>query len=597
MATYYKYAERNADNYIDWNSVGKEMSDMLSETNRIREEQKAALDENSRQYGLTLANAPVGESEAARAYALRFADNASNFMKMQDRLLKSGQLKMKDYLIGRQNLMDDTDNAFGALTDYQKMYKDKMERAKTDKSAAWELEGMKHAEQFGDFSRSDLYINPTNGRVSTAMKDENGKFIGDPNTYQSVSSLRGLLLGKWDKFNTNAATDAFAKTMGKYTETLSKGGMILKVSDILNRKDSDIGKKFLDYETQAINGILANDFNRLSVLTDSKKFADDGEQYRFTYDETDAKAHPESAILMVMDNTTKQFMPKFSKEQMNASTEWLRNEARVKYDRETTGVQKQEYHASEAERQGALSKKAYLQEANIIGHLYDGDDSQVANAVQHFGGFGSIQNITRTSNGVDIIYKDGSQKTYTMPENISRNDFIRGITPYLLGEEASPYIDEMVKNSKKGNLGKFNETAVSKSSTIPGLTKEQLKQKAESESDAKKREIFTNRINSSDLSNIVNKTESEAVPKLVAKFAGTGFTFEESGGGSYVTITAPDGKTEIEVSLNGDYEENKSAEETIKEFIVGNQSYKSWQNINIPVGGNADIQQRIKTEY
>jgi len=55
MATYYKYAERSADSQINWAEVGKNMSDMLKEETRIREEKKAAIDAASREFGQTLA--------------------------------------------------------------------------------------------------------------------------------------------------------------------------------------------------------------------------------------------------------------------------------------------------------------------------------------------------------------------------------------------------------------------------------------------------------------------------------------------------------------------------------------------------------------
>jgi len=41
--TYYKYAERESDSQVNWASVGKDMSDMLAETNRVREEKKLLL--------------------------------------------------------------------------------------------------------------------------------------------------------------------------------------------------------------------------------------------------------------------------------------------------------------------------------------------------------------------------------------------------------------------------------------------------------------------------------------------------------------------------------------------------------------------------
>ena len=61
MGTYYKYAERSADSTINWAEVGKNMTDMLQEETRIREEKKSAIDKSTRELGETLANAPMGD--------------------------------------------------------------------------------------------------------------------------------------------------------------------------------------------------------------------------------------------------------------------------------------------------------------------------------------------------------------------------------------------------------------------------------------------------------------------------------------------------------------------------------------------------------
>ena len=46
MATYYKYAERGADSQVNWAEVGKNLSDMLSDEVKIREEKKATYEQS-----------------------------------------------------------------------------------------------------------------------------------------------------------------------------------------------------------------------------------------------------------------------------------------------------------------------------------------------------------------------------------------------------------------------------------------------------------------------------------------------------------------------------------------------------------------------
>ena len=70
MATYFKYAEREADSYVNWAEIGKSMSDMLKTENQIREDKKSAIDKASREYGEQLANAPQGEHKGLNQWAL-----------------------------------------------------------------------------------------------------------------------------------------------------------------------------------------------------------------------------------------------------------------------------------------------------------------------------------------------------------------------------------------------------------------------------------------------------------------------------------------------------------------------------------------------
>ncbi len=166
----------------------------------------------------------------------------------------------------------------------------------------------------------------------------------NPNQFASVSTLRNQIAGKYDKFNTNAATDAFVNGLGEEVTSAIKqgastaaGGLILNVEDIRKRTDlSEDGKqilyKFADSENQFIKSTLVNPFDRLSVLTNSKKFAPNGMQYGFTYDEAEAKGNP-SKILLRRDPSSGQPTPQFTDEQMKVSEDFIRTELRAKYSR------------------------------------------------------------------------------------------------------------------------------------------------------------------------------------------------------------------------------------------------------------------------
>ena len=53
MSTFYGYAERQADDNVDWSVIGKEITTMLQEEVTRRETLKTELDNSSRAYGET----------------------------------------------------------------------------------------------------------------------------------------------------------------------------------------------------------------------------------------------------------------------------------------------------------------------------------------------------------------------------------------------------------------------------------------------------------------------------------------------------------------------------------------------------------------
>lgn len=442
MATYYKYAERSADSQINWAEVGKDMSDMLKEETRIREEKKAVINAASREYGQVLANSPQGEHEPARQAALKFADNASKYMLMQDKLLKSGQMSLKDYTISRQNLLDGTDNAFTALKDYQSVFAKKMERSRTGKSSLYELRKMEQAEGFGNFSQTEFYINPTNGSVNIAKKtkkviDGQEVYTMDekPGEFATINYVKGLINGEWDKFDSNAVTDAFAKGLGeelKATQTkiaeFSKTGEIKTVTDITSRTDIDpITKKeifsFMNAENQMIDAALANPFNRASVLTDNNVSASNGKLYDITTDPAKAKANP-NLILEVIDPATGMGTLQFTPEQTKISQEFMRNQVRAKYDykEETKIIPQLERNEPRAPTGGEIEERNKIADAknfaeNMATALTGKDPVAIGNAIKYLANK-SGKMVDRTATGIVIKNSDGTNvSTYNFLEN------------------------------------------------------------------------------------------------------------------------------------------------------------------------------------
>ena len=271
MPTYFGYVEREEDNFINWAEISKTMTDTFNDINRVREEKKAEIDKASREYANKLANFPVGEDTNANSGVMEHADNASQFMLMQDRLLKSGKMKLKDYTSSRQNLMDDTDNFFSTMKAYQEIYAEKMERYNKTDSSSFEPWSMSFVEKFGDFNTAGAFINPMTGNVSMAMKKEvvgpDGKKVYtmdlNPSQMASIGVLKNVVNMKVDRYKANDETSAIAESLGIHIESAIKSGAVTSIENILDRNYK--GKSTVLASKSATANAL------LELTTDNKK--------------------------------------------------------------------------------------------------------------------------------------------------------------------------------------------------------------------------------------------------------------------------------------------------------------------------------------
>jgi len=339
MATYYKYAERNVDSQINWAEVGKNLTDMLKEEVRIREEKKAAIDQASREFGEKLEQAPQGENRPLNAWTLQYADDAQQARLLQDRLLKSGRLKLKDYNIMRQNINDGTKNMFLLSAEYQEEFARKMERMKSNdpatKSQALEQYAMETVEGFANFTRSKPLINPTDYSVSIAMMKPDpskGGVLIPTDEIVSVNALRNRIKSDFNYFDVDKSNETIAKRLADYVTvnidkgTATKTGFVTAVSDAMNRPDY---QKAMD---DAIESQLQNPYNISSVLTENIGIEDvTGKPFGFTSDPAAAKANKN---LILVKTVNDQLTPEFSQEQKDAVKAFMKGqiEQMIKHD-------------------------------------------------------------------------------------------------------------------------------------------------------------------------------------------------------------------------------------------------------------------------
>ena len=618
--TYYKYAERDATSQVNWAEIGKNMTDMLANETKIREQKKAEIDKNSREYAQVLADSPTGESETVRQMALKFANDASQYMLMQDKLLKSGQLRLSDYTIGRQSLMDDTDTAFTMMKDYQTVYGEKMQRYRDTESQEWELEAMDKVEGFGKFSQSGMFIDPTTGKVTVAMKELNPEtglyeMPKNPAMRASISTVKGLLQGKWDKFKPDVPIDATVDKMGEYIQTVRKigkknqAGEIMTVTDVLAgvRKNEDIQSeisglekslsdkerkfdivsdngnkttntsiqlakeiqeiqtkvkslksemtenasftKIVDFENNAIGAMLENPWNRLSLLTDSMDMAPDGKPYKFVYSEDEQKADPVHNIYMkpTKDNNNS-LAPDFTKEQEEASTEWMRTQMRGRYDYKEQRQTVSDYTISpqqqqEWQRRYGDEKQQRETLINAWKDLRSGNLQQKKAALEYLNGSPYLKeqglgNLKYTNNGNSITFDYVNPQTGAIINSVTKDLLVSGQalsgSDWLnSGSEAFGNLTEDERRKHSGGNYQFSEGQEGLASS------RQFTPQAPAPADVDVSAQIKNSFSNID-AQIFDKEQDEVTQELQAAFSSYGIKVTPSGTlGDYVTIEIP----------------------------------------------------------
>jgi hypothetical protein len=274
MANYYKFAERQADSFVNWAEIGKGLTDMIQTEVKIREDKKANIDKVTRENLKALADSPTGQHEGINTWTLKYADDARQAILLQDKLLKQGLLKMKDYTIMRQNINDGTDELFSTVKGYQQVFKEKMDRLNSNdpanKSQSLEVDLMSMIEGFSDFSKSKVLIDPTNFSLSVGIMEpdpNNNGVLRVSKEVATTSFLKKVQNMKFDYFDSEAAATQTAKNIGSYlTTVIGEGsrleGSTLTVENALAKPETE------KYIRQKIKSLLSNPYNVTSILTE-----------------------------------------------------------------------------------------------------------------------------------------------------------------------------------------------------------------------------------------------------------------------------------------------------------------------------------------
>lgn len=345
MATYYGYVNREADSYVNWAEAANSVTDMLDAEQKKREEKKAAIEDEFRKSYLDLSNNPMGQSQTLNQSSLKLAGQAQSWMLNLQKQLKSGKIRLDDYLTRKQNLIDNTVGIYASLKEYAESSKEVYERTQKDLNNPLETLMYENVEGIMNFDKSYWLIDD-NGAIWTAPKelrniDGKDVFVV-PDTpsgeKQSWLNVKKGLSYRADKYDLDGRTSELAKMMGKNVNTYIQENATAYKNGYLTKEDNIKAREgFKEMERNLIEGELVDPKDVYYVLAKSKGYAPNGKPYTTTYDEVEA-ANDESKVLLRRNGDF--FIPDFEtengKKQKQVAFGVVKDNLNMKYDYEKT---------------------------------------------------------------------------------------------------------------------------------------------------------------------------------------------------------------------------------------------------------------------
>jgi hypothetical protein len=446
--TYAGYVKREVANEIDWSSIGSGISDMLLEERDAREKKKKDIDDASREFSKVLTEAEGSGHTGLNQFFLDGANSIQEVRLMQDKLLRSGELRLKDYNIQRQNAVDGTNEMLALVKGYDAKYKEKMDRLQQGLSAAQEQYQMEQLEGFSNFQNHQLYVNPTNGQFSIGKtvpgKGGINELSKNPNDFSTMQGLKNRLNIKIDKYDWNANVQQGVDNLAKIVLAKNVGG-------VKTEEDArQMGDSYKKAKADWIKSMMTDSTNVGSMLTDWIG------GYGFTQDKSERDAD-DSKILLVPDPRQKSsgnLVPDLTDTQETAVKERLDREFESRIDKVQTAMptptpSRQSPGERTAKKEGEIGYGLALDLTS--GGAAAGESLQKIKANNN-----SIGNVYETDTSYVIQYNDGtSDKTI---EKIMRDGVeARQETAVSLMAAVSPKYDATKAETAKQGYLKSNE--------------------------------------------------------------------------------------------------------------------------------------------
>jgi hypothetical protein len=389
---------------------------------------------------------------------LKFSNAAAEQMRVNNTLLRNGQMKPSEYTPFRQNVMDAAVSYKKIAENYNSMMDEFVLRQQENKAGGLEAYQAGLVQQMADLSNTIPVIDPVTGKVFNAPLGADGK--PDMKRAMAVRDMQNMAYQKYDRFDMDAQLNPIVDKYGKDVRVFNKLGVKTK-EDITARKDFE---KSVDTAISQYS-----DEQLASVLVD---YAD---KYKFTDDPSE---DPSEFIQLGRDGRlANRLLPTLTDDQKKEARDIIKEQLYMKLDYVETPAPAIKPSAEQKKRAGYV--KQATKEIEVLAKLFEAKSPDDVNEVlttyseqiQKLGGqdFQSARVVgdELVVEYLNPIVEEGEpkmlEKRFKMPRD-NFKDFVMTIGPAITGDDrlsglydeavagADIDVDELVGGSSSGEF-------------------------------------------------------------------------------------------------------------------------------------------------
>ena len=400
--SYFGYVERDQEAFVNWASIGTQISKDLEKIRVNRQEQRDELDRVTNEAVTTINELTANQPKLVSEFYMDGANDMRQYLLMLNKEMKAGRLAPSEYMKKKQVLMDGVTQLGDAAKAFATDYEESMKLMQEGKSAGQKIFQDEQYDAFKSTDGKGIYVNPADGRVYIAKRNPDGTINNNPEDLLSVNKLYARRKDIVYKYDVIGEANKNVKVLGDIVKA-KRSGNVLTLKDVMQNPE------YLKAEGDIINSMMSSPRNVGSILSDYVG------GYSFTLKPEEAKGDP-NKILLTEDGMGL-YMPQLTDAQRKAAEEALRAQLRVQLDRvETPMPIQQPDRAAAASRQ--QQQRTNAQHLEHLRKLFAGSGTDAVAASDAIRAINpNIKSIQKTDNGMlTIRFNDGRVESSTIPQ-------------------------------------------------------------------------------------------------------------------------------------------------------------------------------------